>query len=119
MKKFLEIFLFAHSFRVNCRINFISDKNFVDFFSYGPLRMALTYGPYVWPVNLLFCFCVGHAPSPPSPPTANEQNLADRKTVQNTRTQHFVIVIRGVNRAEISGPARKIVFSARPAINVL
>ena len=26
---------------------------------------------------------------------------------------------RGVNRAEISGPARKIFFSARPAINVL
>ena len=29
------------------------------------------------------------------------------------------VYTRGVNRAEISGPARKIFFSARPAINVL
>ena len=35
-------------------------------------------------------------------------------------TLYFCIVyVRGVNRAEISGPARKIIFSARPAINVL
>ena len=42
----------------------------------------------------------------------------------NTALVHTsaVIIIRGVNRAEISGPVRKIVFRpgpARPAINVL
>ena len=42
----------------------------------------------------------------------------------SSKKRHFsysmFVFNRGVNRAEISGPARKIVFfSARPAINVL